>query len=256
MTPIKSAHMVLHDFKVTTTPALSLNKIFEHYKIIYDEMEYNNPNFMGSLIRAEGETIILVNTDIKNVGRINFTKAHELGHYCLNHHGEQFECLRTDLLDFTRKPMEIEANQFAQEFLMPEHMVKPICFTAPFDFQTIKGISDYFLVSKLAAVFRILEYHSGNYAFIYSKDGVITHSKVSSNLMGKVAIRYPGEQIDSKSYAFSLLYGKTTSNDYTTINSSIWIRKNHTSQKIAVKEFSRANKASRTVMTLLKIKFI
>ncbi|MGF9697167.1 ImmA/IrrE family metallo-endopeptidase [Paenibacillus sp. MABNR03] len=110
MIPILKAQQVLFDFSITTAPALIIDQIFDRHNIIYDEMEYGDPNYMGSLIRAEGKTIILVNTDIKNAGRINFTKAHELGHFILNHKGQQFECSRTDMLDSTRKPLEVEAN--------------------------------------------------------------------------------------------------------------------------------------------------
>ncbi|MGQ7886810.1 ImmA/IrrE family metallo-endopeptidase [Paenibacillus sp. WC2504] len=256
MTPTKCAQQVLQKFNVTTTPALSLEQIFGHYKIIYDEIEYNDPNFMGSLIRAEGKAIILVNTDIKNTGRINFTKAHELGHFCLNHKGQRFECSRTDMLDNSRNSIEVEANQFAKEFLLPEHMVRPICLSAPFDFETIRGISSQFLVSKLTAAFRILDFHLGNYAFTYSQNGIITHSKVSNSLAGKIFPKSYGEMIHTKSFAYSVLNSDSKMNIYETIDSTFWVRNNLTSKTIALKELSRANKISKTVMTLLKFDFL
>lgn len=255
MIPAEKAQQLLRDFSITTTPALSINRIFEHHSIIYDEMDYGNSNYMGSLIRAEGKTFILVNTDIKNSGRTNFTKAHELGHFSLNHKGQHFECSRTDMQDFTRKPLEIEANQFAKEFLLPESMIKPISISAPFDFDTIKSISNNFIVSKHAALNRILEFHLDNYAYVNSKDGIITHSGLSKSLHGKVNLKKSGAAIENRSFAYGVLNSNEQMNGYTTIDSSIWITKNLTKYKISLKEYSRANKSVGTVMTLLKVDF-
>lgn len=251
----EKAQQLLRDFSITTTPALSINRIFENFNIIYDEKEYGDSSYMGSLIRAEGKTIILINTDIKNNGRINFTKAHELGHFSLNHKGQQFECYQTDMLDFTRKPLEKEANQFAKEFLLPESMIKPISISASFDFDTIKSISNNFMVSKHLAIYRILDFHFENYAFVNSKDGIITHFGLSKSLMGKINLRKSGAAIDGRSFANAVLNSNEQMNGYSNIDSSVWVAMNLTNSRISLKEYSRANKSVGTVMTLLKIDF-
>jgi Zn-dependent peptidase ImmA (M78 family) len=256
MIPAVQAQQVLRDFSITTAPALSIHRIFEDNNIIYDEKEYNDPNYMGSLIRADGTTIILVNTDNKNVGRINFTKAHELGHFSLNHKGQQFVCSRNDMKYSTRKPLEIEANQFAREFLLPEYMVKPISMSAPFDFDTIKSIGNTFMVSKHTAISRILDFHLDNYAFVISKDGIITHSGLSRSLAGKINLNKSGTAFDGKSFANGILNSNEQMNGYTFIDSSVWIAKNLTQSRISLKEYSRANKSAGTVMTLLKVDFL
>lgn len=256
MIPAKKAQQLLRDFSVTITPALSINRVLEYYNIIYDETEYGDINYMGSLIRAEGKAIILVNTDIKNVGRINFTKAHELGHFILNHKGQQFECSRNDMLDSTRKPLELEANQFAKEFLLPEQMVKPISMSAPFDFETIKAISNEFMVSKLVAVFRILDFHFGNYAIIGSNHGMITHLGMSKSLIGKINLLKLGGSIHNKSFAKACLISNHRMNGYSSIDPNTWITRNMRGSAISLKEYSRADKSSGSVMTLLKVDFL
>jgi Zn-dependent peptidase ImmA (M78 family) len=256
MKQVEKAQQLLREFSIKTTPALSLHRVFEHYNIIYDEMEYGNLNYMGSLIRTKGETFILVNTDIKNTGRINFTKAHELGHFSLNHKGQQFECSRTDMQDSTRKPLEIEANQFAKEFLLPEYMVKPISMSAPFDFDTIKSIGNEFMVSKLVAVFRILDFHLGDYAVIGSNHGVITQVGMSKSLIGRVNLLKVGGVIDHNSFAKECLISNLRMNGYSTIDPKTWITRNMRGSTISLKEYSRADKTSGSVMTLLKVDFL
>jgi Zn-dependent peptidase ImmA (M78 family) len=252
----KCAQKVIEHFNITTAPALYFDQIFSHYNIICREKVFSAPNYMGSLHRSEGLSAILVNTNSKNMGRINFTKAHELGHFCLNHRGGTFLCTRMDMSDFTKKQQEIEANHFAREFLLPEQMVKPISLSAPFDFETIKAISDQYLVSKLAASFRILDFHSDHYAFVSSKNGAIIHSGLSGSLIGKIKLRRSGSLIDSRSYANAVLNSDKQMNGYSVVDPSLWIVKNQTDFKISLKEYSKANKSIGTVMTLIKVDFL
>jgi len=256
MKVVQCVRKVFEHFDISTVPALYFDQIFSHYNIICREKVFSDPNYMGSLHRSEGLTAILVNISSKNMGRINFTKAHELGHYCLNHKGVIFQCTRTDMSDFTKKPQEIEANQFAREFLLPQQMVRPISLSAPFDFETIKAISDQYLVSKLAAVFRMLDFHNDNYAFVSSHNGEITHCGLSKNLLGKIKLRERDTLIDSETFASFTLNSEKQMNGYSSVDPSKWINKNYTNSKIAIKEFSRANRSVGTVMTLLKIDFL
>ncbi len=256
MIPIEIAKQLLRDFSITTTPAFSINRIIDHYNIIYDEMDYGNSNYMGSLIRCEGKIFILVNTDIKNLGRINFTKAHELGHFILNHKGQSFECSRSDMQDSSRKPLEMEANQFAKEYLLPEQIVKPISMSAPFDFDTIRSISNEFMVSKLVSVFRMLDFHLGNYAVIGSKYGVITHLKMSKSLVGKINLLELGTSIHNNSFAKECLISNLRMNGYTSIDPKTWITRYKLCSAISLKEYSRADKPSGSVLTLLKMDFL
>ena len=101
-----------------------------------------------------------------------------------------------------------------------------------------------------------MDFHVGNYAFVYSQDGKIKYSKISNNLAGKINLKSVGDLIDPKSQAYSVLYGNNQLGDYSSIDPSVWIRKKPTSGRIAIKENSRANKNYRTVMTLLKVDFL
>jgi Zn-dependent peptidase ImmA (M78 family) len=255
MKATQSAQKVVQYFDIMTAPSLHFDQVFNHYNIICREKEFSDPNYMGSLHRSESFNVILVNTKSKNKGRINFTKVHELGHFCLNHNGVAFQCTKTDMSKFTNRPQEIEANQFAREFLLPELMLKPICITSPFDFITINTISKQYLVSKHTAINRILDFHLDNYAFVNSKDGIITHSGLSKSLQGKINLKKSGTAVDGRSFANGILNSNEQMNGYTFIDSSIWIAKILTKSKISLKEYSRANKSVGTVMTLLKVDF-
>lgn len=87
----------------------------------------------GSLKGAEGrlsilgtQALITVRSDIPEFGKKRFIMAHELGHFEL--HQTKFitvRCLDSDFSEWGKnKPIEVEANYFAAELLMPEQIFK------------------------------------------------------------------------------------------------------------------------------------
>lgn len=257
MTPAEYAQQVIDECNISTAPALSLNIIFEHYHIICDELEYGDLNYSGSLHRKKDNAIILINTDIKNIGKINFTKAHEFGHFYLKHKGTEFKCSSSDLRlsDISIKPQEVEANQFASAFLMPKFMIEPIVLTSTFNFDTIRFVRDHFLVSKLSAAFKMLDYTRGNYALVHSQNGIIKHTKLSQSMACKIHLPHINQQLPEKSFANRVITSNVQIKDYVEINSSVWIMKNLQFNQLRVYENSRANKASNTCLTLLNFEW-
>ena len=86
-------------------------------------------SFLGALTRApNGQWYIMTNADIENPGRLNFTIAHELGHYALGHnlHESAFFCSEDSIIEDggTASAMEREANHFATCLLMPEDKLR------------------------------------------------------------------------------------------------------------------------------------
>lgn len=85
-----------------------------------------DPNLSGLLLFRGEKRAILINTFIRNTGRINFTFAHELEHHFLQHSptyfsdGQQgFRCTPEDMQTDVHSK-EAEANRFASALLMPE----------------------------------------------------------------------------------------------------------------------------------------
>lgn len=107
-----------------------LSDIMQAEHIKFREINSANHNFVGALTKGNsGQFYIMVNGTIDNVGRKNFTIAHELGHYFLSHHltTNAFYCCEDEIMEEhqTSNSIEAEANYFASCFLMPEAKVKP-----------------------------------------------------------------------------------------------------------------------------------
>lgn len=89
-------------------------------------------NFLGIFTHANnGQAYIIVNDNITNDGRRNFTIAHELGHYFLCHELKNGQCFDADILEdgAAVDAIEREANYFASCLLMPESKLKPAFFS-------------------------------------------------------------------------------------------------------------------------------
>lgn len=95
--------------------------------IKYREIEADETKFAGAFSKApSGQKYIMTNCNTVNHGRKNFTIAHELGHYFLNHelkHTEFDKQVNEECLN--KEPMEYEADYFATCLLMPEDKITP-----------------------------------------------------------------------------------------------------------------------------------
>lgn len=105
-----------------------LPTIMEVEQIEFREITSANQKFVGALTRANsGQWYIIINT-IENIGRRNFTIAHELGHYFLEHQlqSNSFYCSDDAIAEEsqTKSPIEHEANHFASCLLMPEEKLR------------------------------------------------------------------------------------------------------------------------------------
>lgn len=127
---------------------------------------------------------IFYNSAIQSEGRINFTLAHEFGHYLI--HREKYpdgmNCSDRDVIisDAAYNQTESEANQFAATLLMPldtfrNNIPENHCPTL----NEIGGCANLFGVSLIAATLRWLEYTSRRACLVVSRDGFILWSRSS-----------------------------------------------------------------------------
>ena len=120
----------------------------------------------GMIYIKEGVPIIGVNS-LHHPNRQRFTIAHELGHLELHrqmitttvHVDKNFPALMRDPKSATgTEQIEIEANQFAAELLMPRELIEQALAGEQFDIEDdgpIEEIAKKFRVSKQALQYRI-----------------------------------------------------------------------------------------------------
>ncbi len=146
----QTARKLLTDVGIKSPPVL-IRDIINHIKKEKDLSIYPWAfgNDTDGIQITEGDTATIGYNKTQHPHRQRFTVAHEIGHLLLGHTGENF------VLDLnSRKPEEIEANQFAAELLMPLEMLKK-------DFQNgkknAKDIAKAYNVSEEAVWWRLYD---------------------------------------------------------------------------------------------------
>lgn len=147
----------------------------------------NLPNFDGALYRASDSKKgwgIIYNNRITSIGRINFTLAHEFGHYLLHRvtYPDGLYCSPEKVAEWDSEYGQIEnqANVFAAGLLMPlDDFRRQIPSGNEADLDMLSACADRYKVSLLAACLRWLQYTERRAVLVVSRDGFILWSKSS-----------------------------------------------------------------------------
>ena len=155
------------------------------------------PTFEGGLFSiGAGRWAVIYNKAISSEGRIRFTLAHELGHFLL-HLGTQdsFECSEAAVLltGSREQQIEVEADAFASQLLMPLPQFRAMTETARVDLEVLSNASRLFGVSLTSACLRWIRATSESAVIVLSRDGFIDWA-VSSDLARKNGVFFKYRQ--------------------------------------------------------------
>jgi hypothetical protein len=145
------------------------------------------PGFDGALFRAPAGKSgwgIFYNSAMNSRGRINFTLAHELGHYLLHRiaYPNGIRCNAQDVVrwDSEYGQIESQANRFAANLLMPyDDFRRQIPRNAAIDIDRISHCADRYQVSLIAALLRWLGDTNKRAVVVVSRDGYILWARSS-----------------------------------------------------------------------------
>lgn len=149
------------------------------------------PGFDGSLVKApKGKPGwgIFYNNAFKSAGRINFTLAHEFGHYLLHRkaYPDGFACSSDDVVQWDSEYGQIEhqANVFAANLLMPlDDYRRHIHQHDRVDLETISAMAKRYQVSLIAAALRWVGYTTRRAVLVCSRDGFILWARSSKSAL-------------------------------------------------------------------------
>lgn len=156
--------MILREFGVSAPPVL-VERIIKSRKIVlqYAPLE---EDLSGMAYIKDGTGIIGVNA-LHHPNRQRFSAAHELGHHVLHeddirqavHVDKGIRVLfRDDISALGTEPMEIEANAFASELLIPSDLLAVALEGGGVDLEdeaAIESLARRFRVSPAAMRFRL-----------------------------------------------------------------------------------------------------
>jgi hypothetical protein len=145
------------------------------------------PGFDGGLYKAPpGKTGwgIIYNADISSPGRINFTLAHELGHYLLHrqNYPEKIECGAQDMVRWDSEYGQIEhqANVFSANLLMPlDDFRRRIDDRDRPSLDDLGACADRYMVSLIAVALRWIQYTRRRACLVLSREGFVLWARSS-----------------------------------------------------------------------------
>lgn len=147
--------------------------------------------FDGALYRAPSGKSgwgIIYNDSIASKGRINFTLAHEFGHYLLHRLAfpNGIECGQQDMVrwDTAYREIEQQANCFAAGILMPLNDYRAqVSAKAKPTLHDLAGCGERYGVSLIAATLRWLEYAERRSVLVVSRDGFVMWARSSKSAL-------------------------------------------------------------------------
>lgn len=170
----------------------------------FDGMLMPNPH-------VRGEWGIVYNKAIRSPGRINFTLAHELGHYLLHRHisPRGIQCGSREMLDWRSElgAIEAQANTFASFLLMPLDDFRRQIAGETISLDLMRHLSDRYEVSITAAILKWLDMTPQRAMLVVSRSGFIDWARSSDALM-KSGVFYRARQQITPLPELSLAGGK------------------------------------------------
>ena len=121
------ANNVLKKYDIENAPFSHIKEVCEQEHINLKKTNFSS-EMDGAFSIVRNEKYVFYNLQMIE-GRQNFTKAHELGHYFLNHQleaGNMIYCYNQHVSEGNQQAVpriETEANYFATYFLMPKQLI-------------------------------------------------------------------------------------------------------------------------------------
>ena len=145
------------------------------------------PGFQGALFPAQDGKKgwgIIYNDAVTSLGRINFTIAHEFGHYLLHRlkYPDGLKCTKEDMRTWNSeyKQVENQANSFAANLLMPlDDFKKQIGARTKPDLEMIGMCASRYQTSLTASILRWLQYTERRSILVVSRDEFILWARSS-----------------------------------------------------------------------------
>lgn len=193
----------------------------------------------GILEKTHEGWVIIYNNSIKYSGRINFTLAHEFGHYLLHRkkYPNGLKCTKVDIYnDSIKKTVETDANIFASYLLMPLDDFRKQSKLYSFSPALFENLAKRYNTSLTATILKWIDMTDKKAMAIFSDNGFIEWKKQSNALYKTRLISakksFTPEEIPTNSVTHKLFYAKNDSN-YEKNQNGVWCKEGITTQEIA-----------------------
>jgi hypothetical protein len=219
--------------------------------------EVEADGFEGALIRAANLPVgaIALRASSRDSGRMNFTIAHEIGHFVLPGHDQaSLACTAFDVANWADasrgRELEREADEFAAELLMPASLVEGLSQGVSPSLHVIEKIARKAGASLSAAAWRYCDLASEKCAVVWSTDGVIQWVK---RTRGFSYFLPKGKPIENGTFAAACFEKAKVPSRPRVVPPELWIGATDKDSSLRLLEQSKALPSYRSAISLLWI---
>jgi hypothetical protein len=206
---------------------------------------------LARLVRKGKRGIIRTDLKIREEGRKRFAIAHELGHWFLHEAESQFFiCTAEQMRDYKGSPMEVEANLFASELLMPTGLFRPLASDVEPRLERVETLAGTFNTSLTATAMKFVDLNKHECILVLSTSKVVSWSKQQRNRSGLRIEK--GMKLHPESAAFHLESSAEKSKPEV-VNAEAWITHNWYERQIEITEQSWVLDGYNSVLTMLVV---
>lgn len=249
--PEATARNFLEEIGINELPIIP-KLICEQLEIIYVEQVLKSIDGM-LIIDERGNGLISINSLIPERGRKHFTGAHELGHFCMDSlEQKEFCCTREDIENFRKEiqPMELRANRFAAELLMPALVFQDLINDRDPDWDYIKDLAEMCQTSLSATAKRIIDLTANPACvLIVSKNGVISSFHPSKTF--KAYIDMDSRVLSASTIAHRVHQGQMPPNNYEVVKADNWVSGRGVNAQTEILEWTLPMNSYGQVLTIL-----
>jgi hypothetical protein len=210
--------------------------------------------FDGALVRVKGASsgVIALRKSIREVGRKNFTIAHEIAHFVLPNHDESSVCRSSQIETWSKElaARELEANEFAAELLFPESVVRATIGQPEPALAVARSISQVFSASLTASAYRFVELTSFRCAAVWSSQGRVIWFRPSAEFGQWVRLK---DSVDPRTFAFDCFENKAVPSRPEAVPADAWLDATNLRTNAMILEESCSMPFYDAVLTLLWI---
>ena len=137
----------------------------------------------GRIIMDNSKAIITIDSSIRIAGKRNFVLAHELGHLLLHRKESLFYSDTNKTLSdwYKNDKLEVEANQYATELLMPSKLFVERVTNKKLNLNLIKNTANYFQVSCTSCALRYIKLGDYPSMVVFVEDSIVQWKQASED---------------------------------------------------------------------------
>lgn len=214
-------------------------------------VEGNLKGVEGRLSVLGSRGLITIKTDIPEYGKKRFVIAHELGHFELHRTKiPTISCSETDFFEWTkRKPLEVEANYFAAELLIPETIFGKKIEGQLLSRKLLESLSKDFQTTLTATSIRFVTLRP-EYALVCSENSVIKWFVINEEFPYYLNVQ---GRLHPNSIAYDFFKGIDLPNSFLSVSPDAWINDYRFNTNDKVMEMAIALSSYNQVLSFLYI---